>query len=110
MSKLEDLTGQVFGKLKVLWRGPNQLGEAGDERAQWMCRCECGQAVLRPSRTLKRLKVGGCDACPGEKKKAAYHYERSVNGFMIRKVIKGESHQHHASDLPSEQGAVAPLN
>ena len=85
MSKLEDLTGKVFGKLTVLWRAPNQVGEAGDERAQWMCRCECGMTAIRPSRTLKRLKHGGCDECQ-RVIKPAYQYERSPNGFMIRRV------------------------
>lgn len=85
MSKLEDLRGQVFGKLTVVWRAANQLGEAGDQRVQWMCRCECGNTVLRPARALKRLKFGGCDDCQ-RVVKPSYQYERSVNGFMIRKV------------------------
>jgi hypothetical protein len=88
MSKLEDLSGRVFGKLTVLSRAHNQMGESGDERVQWMCRCECGAITVKPSRTLKAAKHGGCGECY-KAKRPQYLYETTVNGFRVR--VKGRA-------------------
>lgn len=41
MSKLIDLTGQKFGKLTVLGRGPDYIQSSGKKIVQWECECEC---------------------------------------------------------------------
>ena len=38
MSKLIDITGQVFGKLTVMYRSEN----TSKGQARWHCKCECG--------------------------------------------------------------------
>lgn len=53
--KLRDLTGQRFGRLVVLDRGPTD-----GNGAQWWCRCDCGTTKLAKS---KRLIQGNTRSC-----------------------------------------------
>lgn len=40
--RFNDLTGQVFGKLTVLYRAEDYIDESGRSRTMWHCICECG--------------------------------------------------------------------
>jgi hypothetical protein len=41
MGKLIDLTGRIFGELKVVSRqGTSRYGQA-----QWLCQCSCGNQI-----------------------------------------------------------------
>lgn len=57
MAKL-DLTGQVFGKLKVLGLDEEK---STSNRKYWNCQCECGNTIstradyLRGGKTLKEI-------------------------------------------------------
>ena len=67
INKLQDLSGQRFGKLVVLERGPN----VGDQPT-WVCKCDCGQ-ITHPimGSNLKRengTKSCGCLVSAGEAK------------------------------------------
>lgn len=53
--RAEDISGQLFGKLTVLYRTENQKG-----RACWMCRCECGTEKEYCSSELKGGKKTSC--------------------------------------------------
>lgn len=56
MPKFVDLTGQKFGKLKV-------LGQAGKDKwgnFRWLCRCECGQEKIICGTDLKSGKTKSC--------------------------------------------------
>lgn len=66
----KDLTGMVFGKLKVLERAEN-LGT----RTAWLCRCDCGNEIVVPSHDLRsgRKKNCGC-------KLYSYPYFRDLTG------------------------------
>ena len=62
-----DLTGQTFGKLKVLGRGK----AAADGRYRWKCKCKvCGRTVSVQAGNLARLPQG-CGRC--RKKTRAAH-------------------------------------
>lgn len=67
----EDLTGQVFGDLTVLYREKNQ-----NNRTCWMCRCTCGNTRIVQSRFLKSGEVTHC----GCKKKTKYPMEEDLTG------------------------------
>ena len=56
--KLIDLTGQIFGKLTVVERGPN--AERFPQPPRWYCRCSCGNPslVLVEGADLRRCKTG----------------------------------------------------
>lgn len=49
MGKLIDLQNKKFGDLIVIERGPN----TSDNKAQWFCQCDCGNIILRTSKTLR---------------------------------------------------------
>lgn len=57
MSKLKDLTGQTFGKLKVIKRYPQNTK---DNHAQWECQCECGKIVVYSGKTLTKGQAISC--------------------------------------------------
>ena len=55
MSKVKDLTGQTFGRLKVLERA----GSNKDGRALWLCKCDCGNETVAFA-TIKRSRGTPC--------------------------------------------------
>src|SRR5208282_1013607 len=57
MAILIDLTGTVFGKLKVLRRGAGVVIN-GRKLVSWVCRCDCGKEVDIPKYSLIRRKHG----------------------------------------------------
>ena len=56
MGKLVDLTGQRFGRLKVIKREPGlKFGYA-----LWLCICDCGTEIILPSRSLISGNTKSC--------------------------------------------------
>lgn len=56
-----DMTGQRFGKLRVLRRSPKRTDPP---RAFFVCKCDCGTFVERPGANLRRIvKLGGEPMC-----------------------------------------------
>lgn len=53
MGTLIDLTGQVFGRLTVLERGPNYIKSDGRTITRWWCICKCGNKTLIQGGHLK---------------------------------------------------------
>lgn len=47
-----DLTGQRFGRLVVVERAENTK----DQKAQWLCKCDCGKTLVVRSAALRRRK------------------------------------------------------
>ena len=61
-NKVKDITGQKFGKLTVLCR----KGYTNNEKRKnilWLCRCECGNEVLRTASHLKSNYNNTCGEC-----------------------------------------------
>ena len=56
MSKLIDLTGKKFNYLTVIQRGLN----TNDGRAQWVCKCDCGNIKTIRGKDLRNGKVKSC--------------------------------------------------
>ena len=46
MAKANDLTGQTFGRLKVLERTDNYIKPNGRQESQWLCECNCVDKTL----------------------------------------------------------------
>ena len=42
MPAIKDLTGQTFGRLTVMERGPDYITPKGKKRVRWICKCSCG--------------------------------------------------------------------
>lgn len=56
MPKFEDLTGQRFGKLTVLYRAPNGKGH----NTRWHCMCDCGREHTVHAGHLKNGSITDC--------------------------------------------------
>lgn len=54
-----DLTGEVFGKLTVIERGPDSVTKDRN-RPQWFCRCSCGRPCLIMAHYLKAGSTTSC--------------------------------------------------
>lgn len=70
--KATDLTGQQFGKLKVLRRAPDRLQPSGFKRPLWFCACECGAPVKA---------VAGADLQRGTTKSCGCHARASFRAY-----------------------------
>lgn len=57
MAPLKDLTGQRFGKLLVIKRVENTKAN----KAQWLCKCDCGNEVIT---ITNQLTSGAKTSCP----------------------------------------------
>lgn len=56
MGKLIDLTGRIFGELKVVSRqGTSRYGQA-----QWLCQCSCGNQITVLGDNLRRGHTRSC--------------------------------------------------
>ena len=53
----EDFTGSHVGKLEVIKRIEDKIAKNGQRVIQWLCKCECGEVVVRVSAHLRR---GNC--------------------------------------------------
>lgn len=63
MSKLIDLTGQVFGRLRVISRAENNKAN----KAQWLCECECGNKKIIVGTQLRTGHTKSCGCLQKEK-------------------------------------------
>lgn len=75
----EDLSGQQFGRLKVLSQD-TQPWEKPKGRKIWLCRCECGTETRVRTDELKRKHVISC---------GCYARERAVSMAAITPRLKG---------------------
>ena len=59
-----DETGKRYGRLIVLHKA-----SASDHKgAKWMCRCDCGQTIVRRGTELRRGSIVSCARCVRIKK------------------------------------------
>lgn len=59
-SRLTDLTGQTFGRLTAINRGPDYTQRNGRTRPQWRCACVCGSIMLALSENLVSGNTTSC--------------------------------------------------
>ena len=83
MGRFEDLTGQKFGRLTVIKRGPNTKSR----NAQWWCQCDCGNPELVLV-TATHLKNGNTKSC----------------GCLQREIASLTHKKHNQYDLSGEYG------
>jgi hypothetical protein len=53
--KKTDLTGQTFGRLRVMGEAPSRKG-----KRYWLCSCECGKQTEVRQDNLLRWRTGSC--------------------------------------------------
>lgn len=54
---VNDLTGKKFGRLTVLSRHPEN---DADNKAQWVCRCECGNTCVAIGNKMSKGAKKSC--------------------------------------------------
>jgi len=92
MAFLEDMTGKLVGKIKVIKRARDYDG-LSDLRVQWVIEClKCDERQIVVARDLKRYKMRfekGCYACSNTNKRPSYKfkYGRNINGFIDKSII-----------------------
>ena len=60
MGKYQDLTGQRFGKLKVVERTEDHISPSGYKYVMWRCQCDCGNFVNVRTADLKNNGTQSC--------------------------------------------------
>lgn len=63
MNKLIDLMGQKFGRLTVIERAKNTK----DGRAQWKCKCDCGNELIVRGKNLRNGSTKSCGCLQKER-------------------------------------------
>lgn len=89
MRKIQDLTGQKFGKLTVIERIENYISSNGQQRSQWKCQCECGTIVDVIGTNLTRGNTQSCGCSRKESNKKYNDYEIQ-DGYVIMYTFKQE--------------------
>ena len=85
-----DLSGQRFGRLIVLHRVEDKIGNGGRRKVQYLCKCDCGQTKIIIGESLRsgRTISCGCYASESIKKRSTKHgkrYERIYSIFCDMK-------------------------
>ena len=60
MIKKNNLTGQKFGRLKVLYLDENYSNKKRDNVRYWKCKCECGKEISVRASSLKNGNTKSC--------------------------------------------------
>lgn len=91
--KLEDLTGQRFGRLVVREQGPPKMyGKSMNKRTTWICDCDCGGEVTVLATSLKNGMTKSCGCLFKEimsKPRKKNKYDLSGE-YGIGYTVKGE--------------------
>lgn len=66
MAKYKNLSNQTFGFLTAI--RPMNIGQGSKNGLQWLCKCVCGQEVIRRSATLINNKSISCGCKPARTK------------------------------------------
>lgn len=85
MSRIIDLTGQKFGRLTVIERGPDYVKPSGKHEIKWHCRCECGNEIDVLGENLKRgvSRSCGCYRKETTRSRTATHGESNTRLYGI---------------------------
>lgn len=66
MAALVDETGNVYGRLTVLRRGPGYISPGGAREVRWACRCSCGAETLVQGAALRSDHTQSCGCLSAE--------------------------------------------
>lgn len=84
MGKIIDLLGYRFGKLTVI----DYAGKDKDNRAQWLCKCDCGNNKIISSNSLRTGKTKSCGCLWKEKAKEVHSIDIIGDKYGKLTVIK----------------------
>lgn len=85
MNKAIDMTGKVFGKLKVVERA----GSSHDGRALWKCKClNCGKVIVATGRALRSGDKKSC-GCLVKEVNSNLHKTHGKTGSRLYRIWSG---------------------
>ena len=87
-AKINDLTGQRFGKLTVIKRAEDYISPKGVRRIRWLCRCDCGNEKAFLTQGLRNGKTKSC-GCESVSKEVSIAGQRFG---MLTAIRKDENH------------------
>ena len=100
MKQVEDLTGLIFGKWKVLHRVEDRISNSGKVFDMWLCECLCEKHTIRViyGDNLRFGKSTSCGCAPVDKRHKktlethnTYEQKRTLFSYWIYKNIKNTS-------------------
>jgi imidazole glycerol phosphate synthase subunit HisF len=62
-AKLQDITGQRFGKVTVIKQGERVFYPSGGSKINWICECDCGNEVITNGGSLRKGNTTSCGKC-----------------------------------------------
>lgn len=80
-----DITGQVFGYLTVIKRVEDKVYPSGSTEPQYLCKCICGNEIIKESRLLRRAKSNLSCGCIREP--AKYDLTEDLTGQRFGKLL-----------------------
>lgn len=98
MPKIEDRTGQTFGRLTVLARAANRV-RGGKQRSYWLCRCVCGNEPEVMGESLKSGNTKSCGCLDDHRGSTTHgkHLSRAYSAWAAAKARCGNpNHQSYA--------------
>ena len=82
-SQFQDLSGQRFGELTVLYRLPNRITPSGQNIRMWHCKCDCGNEIDVSAQRLKNGLIS-C-GCIKEKKRQSLAEQKKEKQLQRQK-------------------------
>lgn len=86
-TKAPDLIGQSFGRLTVLARSGFYRGGTHRE-AQWLCRCDCGNEVVKTTTYLRGSNCPSCGCAKSDKTSEVKRLDLVGKRFGFLTVVK----------------------
>lgn len=93
--KLIDITGQRFGRLTVLRKGPTRPGKMGG--SNWICICDCGNETMTVGSQLRKGSTKSCGCLAKE-------WSTRLGGnpdFIAKRAAKQIKHGHKRKNAVS---------
>jgi hypothetical protein len=84
MGRRIDETGNVYGRLTVLYQTPNS-GGAGGKKIKWHCRCECGKEKDIDGGSLRSGLTKSCGCL--QKEIVSHFNEKDLVGQRFEKLL-----------------------
>lgn len=87
-TSFEDLSGRVFGRLKVLERADDHVSPSGQHQTMWRCECRCGSVVTVRAASLKNHSIESCGCLRRERASISNFKDLTGRQFGSMYVVK----------------------
>jgi hypothetical protein len=105
MGRLIDLTNQRFGRLTVLRR---ILPNTKDQKARWLCQCDCGNQTISTGRDLRAGHTKSCGCLQKDNIQVCSRWLQSFENFLFD--VGRSPSVKHTLDRIDNSGDYEPSN